>query len=399
MNQVLEGIRILDFSRYVAGPLGTMTLADMGAEVIRVEKPGGEDDRILGPHGPNKEIVPGIYLCYSRNRKGITLNLRDERSHDLLIRLVKLSDVVVHNFTPDTKEAGILSYDALKEINPGIIVVAVSGFGQTGPYRKRPCFDAVAQGISGVMSLTGFPDNPPTRAGAPVADCATGVYTALGTMFALYHRQKTGQGQMVDVAMFDSAVSLVAGFITEYTASGRMRTPLGNQSYYNLSDTYKAKDGWIFINILTHSPWKRFARMLDMEELVDDLRFRDDMARFENRDFVHPFIENWVKDKTVDECVNILEQAHIPCSPVYNLDQVVADPQVKHRKALLDIDHPGIGRIKTAGMVTKLSETPGNTNEVKGHAPGVGENNKEIYCDLLGISRAQLASYIRQGIV
>jgi CoA:oxalate CoA-transferase len=397
MEKVLQGIRVLDFSRYAAGPYGAMLLADMGAEVIRVEPPGGGEDRALGPLAPNGEaIVFGMILA--RNKKGITLNLRSDAGKELLKELVRRSDVVLHNFTSGAPEARLLSYEALKEVNPGIIAVSISGFGNTGPYTQRPCFDSIAQALSGAMSYTGFPGSPPLRAAVAYVDFSTGVYVALGTMFALYYRQRTGEGQGVDLALLDTAVSFVAGLGTasEVKLLNFVRQPIGNYSFYTYSNTFPTRDGWVMVNVIGEPLWKRFVQLLDKPELAEDPRFQGDMNRFHNRELITAIVSPWMAERSTAEVVRLLEEARVPCGKVNTVAEMVADPQVQAREMLVELEYPEVGKVPMPGVVPKLSRSPG---KVEQRAPRVGEHNEQIYCGLLGLSPAEFARLQEEGVI
>ncbi len=394
---VLEGIRVLDLSRYVAGPYCGALLADMGAEVIKIERPGGGDERMVGPFAPNGEAM-SFYMNLSRNKKGITLNLMGEKGREILRELVKRSDVVLENFTPAAAEAMGLDYQSLKELNPGIILVSVSGFGKYGPYSQRTCFDSIAQAMSGAMSYTGFPDGPPMRAAVPYVDFSAATNAALGTMFALFHRQRTGVGQMVDVALLDTAVAFVAGMgvAAEYQVLGQVRGPIGNHSFYNATDCFRAKDGWVMVSIIGNSLWRRFLGVIGREELASDPRFKDDMSRYQNRALINPIVSQWMAEKTVDEVIRLLEEARVPCGPVNTIAEVVADPQVKAREMLVDVEYPDVGEVPVGGVVIKLSETPG---KIRKRGPRVGENNDEVYRGLLGLSPEELERLKAEGVI
>ena len=397
IDKVLEGIRVLDFGRYATGAYCGALLADMGAEVIRVERPGGEVDRELGPFAPNGEnIVYGMILA--RNKKGITLNTRSEKGREILKELVKRADIVVDNYGVEGKKIMGLDYESLSEINPGIILVSISGFGSFGPYATKLCFDAVAQAMSGAWCYTGFPGNPPTRAAVAYVDFSSAIYGALGTMFALYYREKTGKGQMVDVAMLDAAISFVAGMgvAAEYKLLNYIRPQIGNNSFYNLSNTYKARDGWLFIYTLGNSIWQRLLKAIEREDLAQDSRFKDDMIRWQNRDILNPIISEWVSQYTVREALDLLEAARVPCGPVNDISAVIDDPHVRARKAIEDVDFPGVGSVPLSGVVIKLSQTPG---KIEKRAPLVGEHNEEIYCQLLNLSLEELQQLKQEGVV
>jgi len=396
LDKVLKGIRVLDFSRWFAGPYAGTLLSEMGAEVIRIERPGGEEERRFGPFAPNGESM--LTIVTSRNRKGISLNLASEKGREMALQMVAKADVVLHCYVTGTEEDRLLSFESLKAIKPSIIVAKVSGFGSNGPYAQRPCFDTIAQALSGSMSYTGFPGTAPTRAGYAWVDFSTGCHTALGIMYALYHREKTGEGQMIDVALMDVAVSCVAGLAVaaEYTLLGMIRQQLGNHSYYNFTDCFATKDGHLMIGCASNPIWRRFLRALGREELKEDPRFKDDLSRWMNRSFIQEIVNEWIKDKTVEEAEQILTKARVPCARVNNVAQMVEDPQVAAREMLLYKDCPGIGSIPMPGVVVKLSETPGSM-EMRG--PRVGEHNQEVYGSLLGLSAQQLSELAAEGVI
>ena len=397
MEQVLEGIKVLDFSRYASAPTGTMLLADMGAEVIKVEKPGGSDDRDLGPFTPDgQSIAYGIVL--SRNKKSITLNLRSQEGKKILRKLVKTVDVVVHNFAVGSEEAEVLNYESLKQDNPSLILAVVTGFGQYGPYAERTCFDSIAQAISGAMSYTGFPGNPPTRAGAPYADFGAGFACALGVMFALHYRQKTGIGQLVDISMLDVAFTFVAGIgvAAEYKLLNYARSQQGNHSFYNYTNSFKTKDGWVMIGIVSNGLWRRFVRVIGREDLLKDPRCKDDMSRYLNSEFINSIVSPWMAEKTVDEVIALLEKARLPCGRINSVGEAVNDPQLLAREMIVEIEQPGAGKVPISGVSIKLSETPG---EIRTPAPAPGEHSEEIYCGLLGFSPQEFLQLKEKGII
>lgn len=395
-NKVLTGVRVLDFARYLAGPYCAMLLADMGAEVIRVEEPGGSADRTLGPLAPTGDSMS--IMTVNRNKKGITLDLTKEKGREVMRELVKRSDMVVENYGAGTKEPLGLGYESLKKVNPAIILVSISGFGGSGPYSKRLAFDPTAQALSSSMSYTGFPGGPPTRGAAPYVDFSTGIYSALGAMLALYHREKTGVGQVVDMALLDTAVSFSAGYgvAAEYKILGTVRQPLGNHSFYNYSDSYQAKDGWVMISVIGHRLWKRFARLIGKEEWGDDARFKDDNSRFEHRDIIRSVVSRWMATRTVAEVIKALEENRVPCAKVNNAADMFVDPQIRARGMIVDVDYPGVGPVPLGGVTIKLSETPGS---IETRSPLVGEHNQEVYGGLLGYSPKELAALAEEGVI
>ena len=394
-DKVLTGIRVLDFSRYLAGPYCGMLLADMGADVIRVEKPGGEEDRNIGPFVP--PTGEGLFTMITpRNKRGISLNIKTDKGIELLRELVIRSDVVLHNFTSGSEEFKILKYESLKDINPAIILVIVSGFDPHGPYAGEPAFDFIAQALTGSMSYTGFPGNPPTKAGMAWVDYGTGTHAAVGTLSALYYRQATGEGQEVNVSLLDVATTLMASIAAEHTVLGRKRQQVGNASYYIFSDSFQAKDGMVMLSPISNPLWKRFAKAIGREDLKNDPRFKDDMARFENRDDLIPIVSQWISERTVGEVTKEMGIARIPCARINNVEEMLSDPKVKSTNMLPQIDYPEVGKVTVPGVPVKLSKTPGS---IERRAPKVGEHNQELYCDLLGYKTSDLSQWQAEGII
>jgi len=397
MERVLDGVRILDIARWFAGPYAATLLAQQGAEVIRVERPEGEVERTFGPFAPNGESM--LTKVTLQNRKGITLEPTTEKGREILYDLVRKSDVVLHSYVMGSEEFELLSYESLKKVNPQIIVAAVSGFGSTGPYANRPCFDTIAQAMSGAMSYTGFPDGPPVRAGFAWVDYSTGVHVALGIMFALYRRMATGKGgQAVEVTLLDVAIGCVAGLAVaaEYTVGGFVRGRQGNHSYYCITDCYQAKDGYVMIGVTGNPIWRRFARAIGKEEWRKDPRFEDDWKRFQNRAIVQPVAQQWVRERTVDEVIRHMEEHRVPCSPVYDVSQMVEDPHVKAMNTLVYMDYPHIGPVPMPGVPIRMSETPGSIDK---RAPEPGEHNEEVYGALLGLKPDDLARLKEDGVI
>jgi CoA:oxalate CoA-transferase len=394
MEKVLTGIRIFDFARYLAGPYCGTLLSDMGAEVIRIERPGGEEDRRIGAIAPNGESL--FTMTTPRNKKAITLNLRTEKGREILRELVRRSDVVLHNFMSGTEEAKILSYESLKEINPTIIVTTVSGFDRNGPYAHLPSFDFIAQALSGIMSYTGFSGNPPTRNAMAYVDFGTALHAALGTVLALYNRLRTGEGQAVDVALLDVAVSFMAGTAATYKVLGQVYEQIGNNPYYMFADTFQTRDGWVMVAPLSNPLWRRFLRAIGREDLKDDPRFKDDLARFENRHLLQPIVSQWMKERTAEEAVQQLEESRVPCGRVNNIPEMIADPKVKSTGMLMEMEYPGVGKVPVPGVAIKMSQTPG---KIERRAPKVGEHNEEIYCGLLGFSQKDLPQLEAENVI
>lgn len=382
MKRALEGIRVLDLGSYIAAPYCCMLLADHGAEVIRVEPPNGKVDREVGPFSPDGQPIT-FGLTIQRNKKNITLNLKSEAGRRLLGDLVKEGDILVHNSPKGSEEAEVLDYDRLRGINPALIVVAISGFGQNGPYAERPCFDAIAQAMSGSMSFTGYPGTPPLRAALPYVDFNTAARAALGAMMAFHERNTSGQGQLVDVALFDVAFSMTGtvGCAAEYRLLGEVRKPVGNGGFYAYCCSGRANDGYVMINVIGNSMWRRMCRVMGREDLIEDPRFKDNLRRYRNYVAIDVILGDWIKDKTVAEAMEILDKAGIPCGPVNDVPASLNVPQIEAREMLVELDYPGAGKVPVPGVSIKLSRTPG---KVAKRASFLGEDNEDVYGGLLG---------------
>ena len=399
MERVLDDIRVLDFGRFIACPYCGMILADMGAEVIRVDRPGGEEDRthsLIGPDGNNLQ-----YPSYSRNKKGITLNLspKNPKGPEILEALVKQCDVVIHNFTPAAAETLGLTYDRLAAIKPDIILTAISCFGSEGPYRNRPGFDFIAQAMSGAMACGGFPDKPPIRAFINPMDYGTALSAAIGTLLALRHRDKTGEGQMVDLALLRTAISFTAPIIAEKEVLDRSRPMLGNRApYLSPTDLYECKDGYVFIASIMNSLWKRLVKVIGHEELLDDPDLGNDLSRYEHRDRIDPLVAEWIKPRTVTQVMAAMEAAHIPCSPYYELDDVAKDPHVQATGMLpyVDMEVPGLKPQPVSPNPIVMSKTPARIDT---RAPRPGEHNLEIYSRLLGYTESDIKELTEKGYI
>lgn len=382
---VLSGIRVLDFGRYVAAPFCCQLLADMGAEVIRVERSGGEPDRQRGPIGPNGESL--YFVGLNRNKKGITLNLDTDSGRNLLLDLVNQSDVLVHNQpTPRAKSLG-LDYPSLKESNPRLVYLAVTGFGLTGPYSGYTAFDPIIQAISGLASMAGF-DGQPTLSPLPIEDFTTGIYGALGVTLALFHRERSGVGQSVDVSLFNTGFSLMGSFgvFAESAINGFVRSSVGNDLYSGVGGCYEATDGKVVISSLGEALWRRLCRTIDRPDLIEDSRLGDDQERYNHREFVNEVISGWTSQRTVAEVSEILANAGIPVGPVESVDRVALHPQAAAQEMLHIVNQPGLGDVPVSGTAIKFSESPGS---IQLPSPGVGEHNQSVYDELLGVGSSK----------
>jgi len=398
MKRVLEGVRVLDFGRFIACPYCGMILADMGAEVIRVERTGGEEDRTIGLPGPNGQNMS--YPNYARNKKAITLNImQSEKAREVLTDLIKHTDVIIQNFSPGARKIMGLTYEDVKAIKPDIIYTAISCYGSEGPYSKRTGFDFIAQTMSGSMGIGGYADKPPLRSMMSWADYGTALNATIGTLLALRHRDQTGEGQMVDLALLRTAVSFMGPYIAEAEVLGKLRPNVGNRAaYLGPSDLFKCKDGYVFIVTIMDTLWKRLAKAIGHEELIDDPNLQNDFARFENRDRIDPKVAAWAAERTVDEVLAAMEEARIPCARYLGPDEVSQDPHIKATGMIeyTDLEEPGLENVPVCGIPIILSKTPGR---VESRAPRVGEHNDEIYGDLLGYSKEKIAELKKEGAI
>jgi len=390
----LDGIRVVDLSRVLAGPYCSMILADLGAEVLKVEElPKGDEARQVGPFVGG---VSAYFVSLNRGKKSVTLNLKDPRGRALLTELAGRSDILLENFRPGTMERLGLAYPTLQQINPRLIYASLSGFGQTGPYASRAAFDIVVQGMGGIMSITGEPGRPPVRVGAAVGDLGAGLFTAIGILSALQARERTGLGQQVDVGMLDCQVALLEYAVIRYTATGEIPGPLGTRHpWITPFEAFEAKDGFIVLGVGTKH-WPRFCHTLGLAALAQDRRFATGALRIEHYDALRPIVADVIKTKSVAEWIRRMEEIGIPCGPVNTVDRVVADPQVQARDMIVEVEHEGVGRVSMAGCPVKLSSTP---TGIQGPAPHLGEHTREVLTHLLGHSLEQVEALRKEGVV
>ena len=395
-DTVLGDVRILDLSRFLAGPICGMLLADMGAEVLRIEPPGGGIDRRWGILGPDGETL--TYKILGRNKKSVTLNLLSEKGMLIFKELVKQSDVVLHNFPPGTNLSSELSYEKLRDINNRITVAVISGYGQNGPDANQACFDFVSQARAGAMTLNGFPGDPPLKTTVPYVDCSSGISTALGIVLSLYNREKTGRGQLVDVALFDIAsfITQSLGALMYYKIYGEVRKQFGNFGFASFMSCLKTEDGHAMVVASSDPIWKRFMEAIDKEELGTNPTFRNDMSRSLNAHLIDPIVQKWAAARTTDEVISIMQSARVPCAKVNTVDELLIDPQSIAREMVVNVEFPDLGEVPIPGLPIKLSLTPGH---ISGLAPGVGEHNQDIYCDLLKFDSAELEKLRQEKVI
>jgi CoA:oxalate CoA-transferase len=382
----LAGIRVVDLTRILAGPFATMVLADLGAEVIKVENPHlGDDSRAYGPFIRGESAY---FMSLNRNKKSITLNLHHPKGKQTLRELVKLSDVLVENFRPDTMEKLDLGYDSLKKTNPRLVYASCSGFGSTGSYSKKPAYDITIQALGGIMSLTGEPGGRPVRVGTSIGDIAAGLFTAIGIISAIHARERTGCGQKIDLSMLDCQVAILENAIARYFVTGEVPGPLETRHpSITPFEQFRSKDSYIVIAAGNDALWAKLSGALGKPELLDDSRFKDNNLRTENQPQLRSIIEEITATKTTQEWIEIFEREGVPCAPVNTVADVVKHPQVLARNMLAELIHPTAGRIMMPNLPIRLSNTPGG---VQRPPPLHGEHTEEVLSELLGLSTQEI---------
>lgn len=381
LGKPLKDVVVLDLTRVLAGPYSTMILRDLGARVIKVERPEvGDDSRGFGPFINNKSAY---FISLNRGKKSIVLNLKDNKDREVFFELVKKVDVLVENFRPGTMEKLGIGYDYLKEINSQLIYAAISGFGHTGPYSKKAAYDLIVQAAGGIMSITGEPGRPPVRVGASMGDITAALFATIGIISALYQRKITGKGQKIDVSMFDSQVAILENAIVRYIVSGEPPKPLGSRHpSITPFEAFKAKDGWVIIAVGNDRLWEKFCKAVNREELIKDPDFITNNKRTENHEKLKPIIDEIVEEMTVAEVIDLLSKYDIPVGPINTIDKLFIDPQIKARNMLVDVDDPVTGKIQIAGNPIKMSAFKDVKSREK--APDLGEHTEEILEKFLG---------------
>src|SRR3954470_24432894 len=391
-SSALSRLRILDFSRVRAGPSCVRQFADFGADVIKIESPPGVDpnEGMGGPRdGPDMQNL-------HRNKRAITLNLKVPAARAVLERLVKTADVVGENYRPHVKFRLGIDYESLAKINPRIILASISGFGQDGPYSGRPGFDQIAQGMSGIMSVTGTPGQGPMRVGAAVADVGAGLFAALGILTALYEREHSGKGQWVQSSLLNAGIALLDFQAARYTMKSEVAGQVGNDHPTSMpTSAYKTKDGYINVAGSGNGMWTRICQLFGREELASDERFRTNELRAKNRTALNGEMNQALAGRTSAEWIEALNKIGVPCGPIYKMDEVFADPQVKHLGAAAEVNHPRLGRLRILNQAVKLSRTPAT---LKTATPEIGQHTDEVLREL-EYSDAEIAQLRKQGVV
>lgn len=398
MKKPLENVRVLDIGTLLAGPWGATLLGDFGAEVIKVEQPK-VGDALRGTPQDGKGGMPLGWLVEGRNKKSVTLNLRVEEGQEILRQLVAQSDVLIENFTPGTLEKWGLGWAALHALNPKLIMVRVSGYGQTGPNANRPGYDRIALGFSGYMYPTGFPDRYPVRPAFPTADYNTATFGAYAAMLALYERDANGgEGQMIDLALYEAPFRITSSLVAGWQKNGQNRERIGNRNPgFAPAGTFETKDGrYVQIAAGGDNVWQRFAQVMGGKALAEDERFQKSRERIKHADELEARVGEWIAARSFDEVETTLVEAGVPVGGIYRAEDIAQDPHYRARDSLIEFEDPDYGEIAMPGIVPKMSATPG---EVRWAGPELGAHNQEIYSGLLGKSTQDLSDLIDRGVI
>lgn len=391
----LTGIRILDLTRVLSGPYTAMMLADLGADVIKLEQPKiGDDSRHFGPF-MNEESA--YFMSVNRNKKSITLNLKAEKGKQIFKTLSSQVDVILENFRPGTMEKLGLDYQTILAVNPKIIYASISGFGQTGPYSRRAAYDGIVQAMGGIMGITGEKGGKPVKIGSSIGDIIAGMFCATGILAAYIHLKETGKGQYIDVAMLDSQVAILENAIARYTVSGKIPKPTGNThtSIFPF-ETFPTATEDIMIAAGNNVLWGKLCEAIGRPELIKDERFCSNPQRGYNHDEMFALLSEQLKEKPAVQWVAILDDVGVPCSLINTIDKVLENEQVRARDMVVEVDHPTAGKNIIAGLPIKMSESPGSIYKA---APSLGEENRTVYREMVGIDERELAGLERDGII
>ena len=392
----LNGIRVVDLSRFIAGPYCAMLLGDMGADVIKVEPPGrGENSRGFGPFIEGESLYT---MVFNRNKRSLTLDLRSEPGKEVLRNLLRKADVLVENFVPGTLEKMGLDWAALKALNPRLIVTRISGFGQSGPLSRKPCFDVIAQTMSGLMDITGDPDGRPTMAGTYIVDYSTGLYATIGTLGALQARSRTGIGQIVDVALLDSALSMLMTAIPEQMLLGRTMTRRGNRDRYGApANTFPTREGaWVHLVTAGEPMFRALAATMGRVEVADDPRFRDNSARMANVEELEKIVSGWTGTLTAKELLSALHAIGVPSAKVASVAEIVDHPHLADRGQILNMEHPKAGTVPMQGFSVRFGESP---MQLRHPPPMLGEHTGAVLEEWLAMTPDQIAGLRANGAV
>ena len=394
----LNGIRVLDIGTLLAGPWGATLLGDFGAEVIKVEQPGSGDP-LRGAKRHGEAGQPVNWAIDARNKKSITLNLRKVEGQAVLKALCEHADVLIENFTPGTMERWGLDWDTLHALNPRLIMVRVSGYGQTGPYSKRPGYDRIALGFSGYMYPTGFPDRFPVRPAFPTADYNTATFGAYAAMLALYHRDAGGgAGQLIDLALYEAPFRITSNLVAGWARTGENRERIGNRNPgFSPAGTFETRDGrYLQIAAGGDNVWRRLTEAMGQPELADDARYATSRDRIEHADELEALLTSWISERDFDEVEALLVEGNVPAGGIYRAQDIAADPHYRARESLIEVDDPQHGPVPMPGVIPKMLGSPG---AVRSTGPRLGEHNEEVYGGLLGLSADDLDEMREAGTI
>jgi len=394
----LSGIRVLDLSRVLAGPYCTMVLGDLGADVIKVESPEGDETRGWGPpFAGEARGESAYYLCVNRNKRSMVINFKTDEGRAIIHELAKQSDVLVENFRPGTLARFLLDYESVSTINPNLIYCSITGFGQTGPLRDRPGYDFMIQAMGGLMSITGEPDGEPMKVGVAVADLFAGQNAVISILAALQARTLTGRGQHLDISLFDSQLGMLANVASNYLISGNLPKRYGN-AHANIVpyQSFQASDAWFVLAVGNDRQFEKLCGVIGNWKLVNDSRFSLNSERVKNREELVDLLKPIFLEKTANEWLSALEVAGIPCGPINTLDKVFAMPQVEAREMLIHMEHTEVGDLKLVGSPLKFSNTP---VEYKLSPPRLGEHTEDILTELLGYSSEKIIALKKSGVI
>ena len=395
MEKPLAGVKVLDLTRVLAGPFCTMILQDLGAEVLKIEVPGtGDDSRSFGPFKDGRSLY---FISINRGKRSMTLNLKDERGKAVLRKLLAAYDVVVENFRPGVMEKLGFGYETMSQEFPHIIYAASSGYGHSGPYSQRPAYDILAQAGGGLMSVTGWPDGPPTRVGVSIGDITASLFTAIGISSALYQRAQTGRGQKVDVAMLDCQVAILENALARFQVEGKSPEPLGNR-HPTISpfQAYRCADEYIVIAIGNDQLWQRFCAAIGEDALAEDERFTTNRLRTENLAELNQILERVFTTRPADEWLTLLEDAGLPCSRINDMEKILDDPQVRARNMIVDVEDARAGVVRIAGNPIKMSTIP--EEDKRPAVPELGEHTEGVL-RALGYSTAEIRALREEGVI
>jgi crotonobetainyl-CoA:carnitine CoA-transferase CaiB-like acyl-CoA transferase len=391
MSKLLSGIRVVDLTRVLSGPYCTMLMADMGAEVIKIEQPGKGDDSRSFP--PFERGISAYYANLNRNKKSVTLDLKDDKAKKVLRDMIKVSDVIVENFKPGTMDKLGFSYDEVKAINPDIVYASISGFGQTGPYKKLPGYDVIAQAMSGMMSVSGWPDSPPTRTGTAIGDILAGLNCCIGILAALQGRNSHHHGDRVDVGLVDCSVSAMETINEIYMVENRMPQRIGNRyEFIYPYDSFQASDGWVVIAVGNDSLWKKFCDTIGHNDWFAVEKYKLNKDRVQAHEELNKLVTSWTKERKIKDIIQLLQAHSIPCAPIHTIADVVEDEHIaKAREMICEADHPIEGKMRITGCPIKFTESDHVQYD---KAPTLGKDTKDVLENLLKMSSEQSDYFI-----